>query len=439
MLGIPELAAECVIYVRQWLRIALTHPSFHPTGRDRRDSALIEPLRLLRRAGRTAIEANARSWFLKELPELSGDELEKDVQRLVRAAHAIIADELRLEDKAFLPGRGVLRPETGDTRDRALKYVTLQLTGMMSVLGLQRPLKAILESAINAAGREIYPDPAYGGLGPGRLLGSIERPQFSRRVIDAADNVAREFGLPFGNTAFRKSLMRETWHSDGDNLIALGLCVAQDLAVRTIVRSILVKPGAVHAGPVLHKHADTDILVPAFDMLSLGDYVHLDLEGRTTEFDAGEKMKAVQAVLAAAYISYKCDGLVLARHLPDGIQRSLNALGQVVGSMVSAEQGAAPPGRSSALTAAARVKLPNVRQAKRNARTGKATDNKADENYAGGLVLTRSPGERIYLGDDVVIQVTQVLGNKVMIRIKAPPALRIEREELRDQNRRDRH
>ena len=46
------------------------------------------------------------------------------------------------------------------------------------------------------------------------------------------------------------------------------------------------------------------------------------------------------------------------------------------------------------------------------------------------LRITRRAGERILLGDDVVIEVTEVKGGTVRIGIDAPRSLRIYREEL---------
>jgi carbon storage regulator len=46
------------------------------------------------------------------------------------------------------------------------------------------------------------------------------------------------------------------------------------------------------------------------------------------------------------------------------------------------------------------------------------------------LVLTRKHGERIHIGDDVVITVTSVRGGQVRLGIQAPPGVRIVRKEL---------
>jgi carbon storage regulator len=46
------------------------------------------------------------------------------------------------------------------------------------------------------------------------------------------------------------------------------------------------------------------------------------------------------------------------------------------------------------------------------------------------LIITRRPGERIMLGDDITIHVMEIVGSSVRIGIEAPKALPIYREEL---------
>ena len=49
------------------------------------------------------------------------------------------------------------------------------------------------------------------------------------------------------------------------------------------------------------------------------------------------------------------------------------------------------------------------------------------------LILTRKPGESIYIGDDIIITVSEIKGNQVRIGIKAPAQKRIYREEIYQQ------
>ena len=55
------------------------------------------------------------------------------------------------------------------------------------------------------------------------------------------------------------------------------------------------------------------------------------------------------------------------------------------------------------------------------------------------LIITRKPGEKIMLGDDVVIHVMEIVGNSVRVGIQAPRSLPVYREEIwnavREENR----
>jgi carbon storage regulator len=46
------------------------------------------------------------------------------------------------------------------------------------------------------------------------------------------------------------------------------------------------------------------------------------------------------------------------------------------------------------------------------------------------LIITRRPGEKVMLGDDIVIEVIEVSGSSVRIGIDAPKSVRVYREEL---------
>jgi carbon storage regulator len=46
------------------------------------------------------------------------------------------------------------------------------------------------------------------------------------------------------------------------------------------------------------------------------------------------------------------------------------------------------------------------------------------------LIITRRPGEKIMLGDDVVIEVIEVSGSSVRVGIAAPRSLPVYREEI---------
>ena len=48
------------------------------------------------------------------------------------------------------------------------------------------------------------------------------------------------------------------------------------------------------------------------------------------------------------------------------------------------------------------------------------------------LIITRRPGEKIMLGDDVVVQIMEIVGNTVRVGIQAPRSLPVYREEIWD-------
>jgi len=46
------------------------------------------------------------------------------------------------------------------------------------------------------------------------------------------------------------------------------------------------------------------------------------------------------------------------------------------------------------------------------------------------LILTRKPGESVYIGDDVKVTIVEIKGNQIRVGIDAPRELRIYREEI---------
>ncbi len=46
------------------------------------------------------------------------------------------------------------------------------------------------------------------------------------------------------------------------------------------------------------------------------------------------------------------------------------------------------------------------------------------------LIITRRPGEKIMLGDDIVVEVMEVSGNSVRLGIAAPRSVPVYREEI---------
>jgi carbon storage regulator len=46
------------------------------------------------------------------------------------------------------------------------------------------------------------------------------------------------------------------------------------------------------------------------------------------------------------------------------------------------------------------------------------------------LIITRRPGEKIMLGDDIVVEVIEVSGSSVRVGIAAPKSVAVYREEI---------
>ncbi len=55
----------------------------------------------------------------------------------------------------------------------------------------------------------------------------------------------------------------------------------------------------------------------------------------------------------------------------------------------------------------------------------------------GMLVLSRLPGEKIKIGDNIEISIVAIRGNKVRVGINAPKEVPVHREEVYDQIQRD--
>ena len=55
------------------------------------------------------------------------------------------------------------------------------------------------------------------------------------------------------------------------------------------------------------------------------------------------------------------------------------------------------------------------------------------------LIITRRAGERIMVGDDIVVEIMEIVGNSVRVGISAPRSVPVYREEIytavRDENR----
>ncbi len=46
------------------------------------------------------------------------------------------------------------------------------------------------------------------------------------------------------------------------------------------------------------------------------------------------------------------------------------------------------------------------------------------------LIITRRAGEKMMIGDDVVVEIMEIVGNQVRVGIQAPQSVRVYREEI---------
>ncbi len=51
------------------------------------------------------------------------------------------------------------------------------------------------------------------------------------------------------------------------------------------------------------------------------------------------------------------------------------------------------------------------------------------------LILTRKPGERIRIGDDIIVEINEIKGNQTKVAIFAPKHIKIMREEIIDNDK----
>ncbi len=55
------------------------------------------------------------------------------------------------------------------------------------------------------------------------------------------------------------------------------------------------------------------------------------------------------------------------------------------------------------------------------------------------LIITRRAGEKVMIGDDIVVEVMEIVGNQVRLGVRAPRSVRVYREEIwravKDENR----
>jgi carbon storage regulator len=55
------------------------------------------------------------------------------------------------------------------------------------------------------------------------------------------------------------------------------------------------------------------------------------------------------------------------------------------------------------------------------------------------LMLTRRPGERLMIGNNVVVQIMEIKGNQVRVGVEAPKDIDVDREEIFMKKQNDRN
>jgi carbon storage regulator len=55
----------------------------------------------------------------------------------------------------------------------------------------------------------------------------------------------------------------------------------------------------------------------------------------------------------------------------------------------------------------------------------------------GGLILTRRPGETVYIGDDITVTLLGICGNQAKLHFSVPREIRVDREEIRERKKRE--
>ena len=53
------------------------------------------------------------------------------------------------------------------------------------------------------------------------------------------------------------------------------------------------------------------------------------------------------------------------------------------------------------------------------------------------LILTRRAGEKIFIGDDIVVTILDISGRQVRLGIEAPRSIEVDREEIRERKDRE--
>jgi carbon storage regulator CsrA len=439
-LGIQDLEPDRAADVRRWLHVALAP---QPEEVQRSQLSVHRHLRYL---GAASLALGVHTLLAMQCHPLSPSECVRRARLLIHPMSAAIAGEL-------LPHGRVAAADDGSGGAVATtEDLALLLLGVLSLNQMDRARSGLLRHAFDAASREVDGDmdrdavaqlvdglcaPMAGADGPGPL----RRPALPRSVIVSANQTACLFGLAGGNEHFQQALTDPSWCPDGQvaapemytnaALATLGAFVANELFATAVVQAMLSSPD-VPAAELGHG-VGTAALAALSERLGLSDallFGSLDPLGGP---DMSMTANAARAVLAAAYLSYKGDTRRFSGHLPDSVQSWLQ-LGVLSVHPASPAAPVQREPRRREPRPATTAPAPAPRAAPEStARQGRPPHRVYQSNKAsepGGLVLSRTPGERILLGDDISIEVSQVVANKVRLRIQAPDSVPIVRDEI---------
>lgn len=435
-LGIQGLEPDRGDDLRRWLRAALTSAG----GEGQNSLAAVN--RLLRHLGEASIALAVHTLVALEPTQLGLRERIGRAQTLVHPMCTEVSRELKLSDHARRTGDP---SGDGSATEVPAAELALRTVGVLSLNRLDDVLSDLYTNAYRAADRGTSSHRvSYVGQFVASLATaapSTEQHQLLRRsplprsVILSTDRVARMFGLASSNDHFQRALIDPSWSPEGHTpvpethanaaLATLGAFVVNDLYTTAVVEALLSRP-AVPAATLSHGVAAAALAALA-ERLGVRDGLLYTAADPTGGPDTSMMANAAQAILAAAYLSHKGNKRQFSSHLPD-IVRSWLQLGVLSIHPTSlAEPVLRGPRRPATVTAPAQRSAASA--ADRRGRPPQRI-HRSDRNGRGGLVLTRTPGEKIMLGDDVAIEVLQVVQNKVRLRVQAPDSLPVKREEI---------
>lgn len=404
--------------------MALTHQICLSNHAEAHPVVGIEALALLRYAGKAAADLNLRSWFVSAFPESGDGGSGKLLQDLNTGIYQALADDLNLSRYACFP------PSFGENRGPSWtrsqpRLLARQLIGCLSILGLHEILDDLFDFAIADAA-------IVKGISLPALAARTESPVLSSWAMANADELGRTFGLSFGNDYFAQALAGSA--SDRNALVPLGIPVLVDQVVRASARTILTNLAAWNEQETIPKPTTFEArkLAELADELDLQDLVAgaLDIQG---------KSDALCAVLGAALRSYHGDGQALAKNLPGPLRKWLAATTRpILLTTAKAEWIArnkhhvqAPAKYPARGKHKQRTPQPKVYVADHwLPRQGHGFRHPHD-GERGGLVLGRMPGEQVMVGDDVIVEVLYVKGERVRLRIEAPRSTQVSPKETR--------